>query len=47
MTSEAQFKPFSYVVTNPETQFSIQESEEYLVQFEFRDFKYLSNVYKS
>jgi hypothetical protein len=34
------------VATNPETQFALVEEEEFLVQFEFRDFRYLSKSRK-
>ena len=47
VTKSPEYNPFSYVATNPETQFSILEHQEYVVQFELRDFKYLSNVYKA
>lgn len=42
----AQFDPFNYVATNPETQFALVEEEDYPVQFEFRDFRYLSKSRK-
>ena len=35
------------MATNPETQFSVVNSDEYIVQFEFKDFKYLSHVKKT
>lgn len=43
-------KPYTfsnYVATNAQTQFSMMTSEQVIVQFDFRDFKYLSNVMKN
>lgn len=33
--------------TNPETEFSVLDTEQVIVSFEFRDWKYLSNVRKT
>jgi len=41
------YSGFNYVATNPETQFSMMQSDHLIVQFDFRDFKYLSNVMKT
>lgn len=41
------YSHFNYVAANPETQFSMMQSDHLIVQFDFRDFKYLSNVMKT
>jgi len=41
------YNPFSYVSTNPETEFSVLDTDQVIVSFEFRDWKYLSNVKKT
>lgn len=38
------YQPFNYVSQNPETQFTVMGTDQYIVKFDFRDFKYLSNV---
>jgi hypothetical protein len=38
------YSSFKYIAINPQTQFSMVEGDHLIVQFEFRDFKYLSNV---
>lgn len=41
------YSSFNYVAANPETQFSIMHSDHLIVRFDFRDFKYLSNIMKT
>jgi hypothetical protein len=41
------YSSFNYLAANPETQFSMMQSDHLIVQFEFRDFKFLSNVMKT
>lgn len=41
------YKPFSYVSTNPETEFSVMDTDRVIVSFDFRDMKYLSNSVKT
>jgi len=47
VTRQAAYNPFQYVATNPETSFGVMEGEDVQVRFGIRDWKYLSNVYKT
>lgn len=38
------YNPFQYVSTNPETEFSIIDTDKMIVSIDFRDMKYLSNA---
>jgi hypothetical protein len=41
------YNPFSYVSVNPETEFSVMDTDKVIVSFDFRDMKYLSNAIKT
>jgi len=45
--SSPSYNPFSYVSVNPETEFSVMDTDKVIVSFDFRDMKYLSNSIKS
>lgn len=47
VTEAKPYTGFNYVATNPQTQFSMMANDHLIVQFEFKDFKYLSNVMKT
>lgn len=45
--SEPKPQKINYIAQNPETQFAMMQGHQLIVQFEFRDFKYLTNVMKT
>jgi len=47
VVNKPKYNPFKYVTQNPETEFSIIDTDKAVVSFEFHDWKYLSNVRKT